>query len=108
MSDDKLFTRILTLLSVVFLLLVCVTTALMFRDRELQSEVNGRQQYINQSVQLTSINEALVRALAAASVKDTAIRQILTDTGLNVTYRSNDNQPEASSTASPKPTPEKR
>jgi hypothetical protein len=55
-------------------------------NRTVQAEVNRRQQFINQSGQLGRINEALIRAIAAAAVnnKDDKLRELLADNGITI------------------------
>ena len=55
-------------------------------NRTVQAEVNRRQQFINQSIQLGRINEALIRGLAAAAVsnKDDKLRDLLADNGITI------------------------
>ncbi len=55
-------------------------------NRTVQAEVNRRQQFINQSIQLGRVNEALIRALAAAAVsnKDDKLRDLLADNGITI------------------------
>ena len=55
-------------------------------NRSAQAEVNRRQTFINQSIQLGRVNEALVRALAAAAVdeKDEKVRDLLAQNGITV------------------------
>ena len=55
-------------------------------NRTVQAEVNRRQQFINQSIQLGRINEVLIRALAAAAVsnKDDKLRDLLADNGITI------------------------
>jgi hypothetical protein len=55
-------------------------------NRAVQAAVNRRQQFINQSTQLSRINEALIRALAAAAVsnKDDKLRDLLADNGITI------------------------
>jgi hypothetical protein len=55
-------------------------------NRTVQAEVNRRQQFINQSIQLGRINEALIRAIAAAAVnnKDDKLRDLLADNGITI------------------------
>jgi hypothetical protein len=68
------------------LLLVVAYIILVQDNRSVQAEVSKRQQFINQSVQLGRINEALVRALAAAATsdKDDKLRDLLTQNGISV------------------------
>src|SRR5260370_1730647 len=58
-------------LSGVTLVLVVAYIVLAQDNRAIQAEANQRQQFINQSIQLGRINEALIRALAAGAVNDT-------------------------------------
>jgi hypothetical protein len=55
-------------------------------NRKVQADVNRRQQFINQSIQLGRINEALIRALAAAAVgnKDDKLRDLLSENGITI------------------------
>jgi hypothetical protein len=54
--------------------------------RTVQAEVNRRQQFINQSIQLGRVNEALIRALAAAAVSnnDDKLRDLLAENGITI------------------------
>jgi predicted Holliday junction resolvase-like endonuclease len=61
--------RVAVGLSAVTLILVVVYIVLVQDNRSVQREVNQRQQFINQSVQLSRVNEALIRALADGAVK---------------------------------------
>ena len=55
-------------------------------NRTVQAEVNRRQQFINQSIQLGRVNEALIRALAAAAVSnnDDKLRDLLAENGITI------------------------
>jgi hypothetical protein len=55
-------------------------------NRTVQAEVNRRQQFVNQSIQLARINEALIRAIAATAVsnKDDKLRDLLADNGITI------------------------
>ena len=55
-------------------------------NRTVQADVNRRQQFINQGIQLGRVNEALIRALAAAAVsnKDDKLRDLLADNGIAI------------------------
>ena len=66
--------------------LVVAYIILVPNNRTMQAEVNRRQQFINQSVQLGRINEVLIRALAAAAVtnKDDKLRDLLADNGITI------------------------
>ena len=71
--------RLLVALSGITLVLVVVYIVVIQDNRSIQAEVNQRQQFINQSIQLGRIDDALVRALAAAAVsnKDDKLRELL-------------------------------
>jgi len=66
--------------------LVVVYITLVQDNRTVQADVNRRQQFINQSIQLGRINEALIRALATAAVsnKDDKLRDLLADNGIMI------------------------
>ena len=55
-------------------------------NRSVQSEINQRQQFINQSIQLGRINDALIRALATTAVnsKDDKLRDLLAQNGITI------------------------
>jgi len=53
-------------------------------DRSIQAKANQRQQFINQSIQLGRVNEALIRALAAAANKDEKLRDLLAQNGITI------------------------
>lgn len=73
-------------LSGMSLVLVVVYMILVQDNRSVQAEVNRRQQFINQSVQFARINEALIRALAAAAVsnQDDKLRELLSQSGITI------------------------
>ena len=68
------------------LILVIAYIILVQDNRSVQLEVNRRQQFINQSVQLGRVNDALIRALAASAVsnKDDKLRDLLTEHGITI------------------------
>jgi hypothetical protein len=78
--------RVIVGLSGFSLILVVVYIILVQNNRSVQLEVNQRQQFINQSVQLGRINEALVRAIAAAAAarNDDKLRDLLTQNGITI------------------------
>jgi hypothetical protein len=55
-------------------------------NRSVQLQVNQRQQFINQSLELGRVNDALIRALAAAAVKnnDDKLRNLLAQSGITI------------------------
>ena len=67
-------------------ILVIVYIVLVQDNRSVQREVNQRQQFINQSIQLSRVNEALIRALAAAAAngKDDKLREVLAQSGITI------------------------
>ena len=73
-------------LSGLTLLLVIVYIILVQDNRSVQAELNQRQQFINQSVQLGRVNDVLIRALAAAAVgnKDDKLRDLLAQNGITI------------------------
>lgn len=73
-------------LSGLTLVLVVAYIVLVQDNRSVQAEVNQRQQFINQSIQLGRINEALIRALATAAVnnKDDKLRDLLGQNGITI------------------------
>jgi hypothetical protein len=68
------------------LALVVAYIILVQDNRRVQAEVNRRQQFINQSIQLGRINEALIRSLASAAVnnKDDKLRDLLAENGITI------------------------
>jgi hypothetical protein len=97
--------RLLLALSGLTLALVIAYLSLAQDNRSIQAEVNRRQQFINQSIELGRINDALIRALATAAVnkKDDKLRDLLTQNG--ITLNPSGNAPASPSTAGG--TPEK-
>lgn len=69
------------------LALAIANMALFTGNRALQSEVNARSQYIQQSGSLQGLYQSLVRALADLSVrnKDDRLRDVLARQGIKVT-----------------------
>lgn len=78
--------RVLVALSGITLLLVIAYIILIQENRSVQAEVNQRQQFINQSIQLGRISETLIRSLAAAAVnnKDDRLRDLLAQSGFTI------------------------
>ncbi|MEO5734589.1 MAG: hypothetical protein ABIN96_13045 [Rubrivivax sp.] len=73
-----------TALGVAALGLVTTEVVLASGNRTLQAEINQRQQYLQQSVQLEGLYREMVRALAerAASSGDDALRDLLAHNGI--------------------------
>ena len=86
MHTDGWLYRLLVALSGVTLILVVAYIVVIQDNRSVQAEVNQRQQFINQSIQLGRINDALIRALAATAVsnKDDKLRDLLAQNGITI------------------------
>ena len=86
MPTDSWLYRLLVALSGIALVLVVVYIVVIQDNRSVQSEVNQRQQFINQSIQLGRINDALIHALAttAVSTKDDKLRDLLAQNGITI------------------------
>ena len=86
MRSDSWVNRVLVALSGITLVLVVAYIVLAQENRSVQAEVSQRQQYINQSIQLGRINDALIRALAAAAVDDNddKLRELLAQNGITI------------------------
>jgi hypothetical protein len=76
--------RLLVALSGITLVLVIAYILFVQDERTIQAEVNQRQQFINQSMQLGRVNEALIRALAANAGKDDKLRELLAQNGISI------------------------
>jgi len=76
--------NLVTFLAVATLLLVISNMVLFARNRAQQTEVNGRQLYIQQTAQLEGIYQQLIRAVAelAARNNDAALGAVLTKQGI--------------------------
>jgi hypothetical protein len=86
MRVDEWLYRVAVGLSALALVLVGAYIVLVQDNRAVQHEVNQRQQFLNQSVQLGRVNEALIRALAAtaANNKDERLRDLLAQNGITI------------------------
>ena len=86
MRTDGWLYRLLVALSGITLILVVVYIVLIQDNRSVQAEVNQRQQFINQSIQLGRISDALIRALATTAVsnKDDKLRDLLAQNGITI------------------------
>jgi hypothetical protein len=73
------------------LLLVLTNTWLVESNRTAQAEVNQRQEFINQSIEIGKIHEALVRGLAQAAFdrNDDRLRQLLAEQGITINAKNN-------------------
>ena len=77
----------LTAMGVVTLILVVINCALFLANRSSQIDINNRQQFIQQSIQLEGLYRETVKALADLSIKnnDKQIRDMLASQGITVT-----------------------
>lgn len=92
---------IATAVALVSLLLLAVNFTLLRGNRAVQKEVAGRQQFVQQSVQLEGLYREIVRALAelAARNNDEAVRDMLGKHGITYTV----NPPAAAAVPPPQP-----
>jgi predicted Holliday junction resolvase-like endonuclease len=77
---------ILTVVSLLVLALVVVNVGLVGANNRLQQEVNDRQLYIQQSLQLEGLYRDIVKALADLAVqnKDQRLRELLLSQGITL------------------------
>jgi hypothetical protein len=82
----------LSALAVIALVLVVVNVALFSSNRTAQADVAGRQQFIQQSVQLETLYQQLVRSLAELSAKnnDAQLKSVLAAQGITFSVAPND------------------
>jgi hypothetical protein len=92
------------------LILLAVNVFLVESNQTVQAEVNQRQQFINQTIQLSRVNEVLVRMLAnaAVSANDDKLRDLLAQQGITVTVTpggaaTTGGAPQAGTSATPTP-----
>jgi hypothetical protein len=95
--------RLLVALSGITLILVVAYIVLVQDDHTMQAEVNQRQQFINQSIQLGRVDEALIRALAANAGKDDKLRELLAQNGISINAATG--APERETAPPPAPAP---
>ena len=96
-------------LSGLTLLLIVAYIVLVQDNRSVQMQVNQRQQFINQSIQLSRVNDALIRALATTAVnnKDDKLRDLLTQNGITINAAGEASQSTSAPAAlTPSPVPE--
>jgi len=103
MRTDSWLYRLLVALSGITLALVVAYIVLIQDNRSVQAEVNQRQQFINQSIQLGRINDTLIRALAAAAVEnnDDKLRELLAQNGISITPTTGAPEKQATPPAAP-------
>jgi hypothetical protein len=95
--------RLLVALSGITLILVVAYIVLVQDDHTMQAEVNQRQQFINQSIQLGRVDEALIKALAANAGKDDKLRELLAQNGISINATTG--APERETAPPPAPAP---
>jgi len=80
---------LLTVLGAIALLLVLANIGLSLNNQQAQAEVNARQQYINQTVEISRLNNQIVQALANLSVQnnDASIRNLLESQGISFNFQ---------------------
>lgn len=68
------------------LVLAIANTGLSLWNQSVQSDVSQRQQFINQTTQLSRVYETMIRGLASASItnKDDKLRDLLAVSGITV------------------------
>ena len=86
MRTDGWLYRLLVALSGITLILVVAYIVVIQDNRTVQAAINQRQQFINQSIRLDRIDDALIRALAATAVsnKDDRLRELLAQNGITI------------------------
>jgi hypothetical protein len=99
--------RIVLALSGIAVILVIVYLIQVEQNRSLRAEADQRQQFINQSIQFSRVDEALIRALASAAVndKDDKLRNLLAQNGISVNPRTGTPSPAAGASAPPAENP---
>lgn len=95
--------RVVVALSGITLILVIVYLVVGEQNRTVQTKINERQQFINQSLEFARINQALVRAMATVAFndKDDKLRTLLTQNGITINPKTG--APAASGTGSNPP-----
>ena len=86
MRTDGWLYRLLVALSGITLVLVVVYIVLTQDNRSVQTEINQRQQFINQGIRLGRINDALIHILATTAVSnnDDKLRDLLAQNGISI------------------------
>ncbi len=75
-----------TILAALALVLFVINVGLVLSNQKTQKQLNDRQQQINAGLQVSNLNQQLVRALGTASVanKDDRIKDLLRTNGITV------------------------
>ncbi|HXJ00319.1 MAG TPA: hypothetical protein VNH44_03800 [Micropepsaceae bacterium] len=89
------------------LLLAVINGVLAQTNRVIQVDVNARAQYINQSVQLSNLEQGIARAVATAAVnnKDTKLGELLERNGIHYQFTPNSAAAAAPSAGASPPPP---
>ena len=101
-----------TALASLAVVLVIVDGWLVTSNANIRAEVTIRQQFINQSVQLSRLNQELVNELGSFALKNnSAIKQLLAESGITVVGQAQtpgQGAPAAAGQANPAPAPLKK
>ena len=78
--------RLLCALGALALVLVCINTALFYSNRSIQTSVNARSQYLQQTTPIRDLYQAMAKALAELAVKnkDEQVRGMLSQEGFRI------------------------
>ncbi len=78
--------RILTALGIFLLVLVLVNILLSLGNQSLRGEVNERQQFLTQSIQLEGLHREIVTVLATVALKtnNDPLKSLLASQGINL------------------------
>ena len=92
---------VLNAIGALALLLVLFNAVLFTKNRDLQQQVNARQQYLQQTTTLEGLYRDIVKALAelAVSNNDTQLLEMLASQGLNVSVNATAPTPASPPTA---------
>ena len=87
----------LSALSVACVMLVVINISLAQGNRDIRKQVNQRQAFIAQSLQLDKINKQLVNAIAQLAVRDndSALERVLSDQGITINRTSSNTDSQA-------------
>ncbi len=87
MKLNERLPQVAAVLAVLALIGVVVNVVLVLGNQKIEAEVQGRQQVINQSLQLNQVGNALVQSLGAAAVNgnDASARDLLAEYGITAT-----------------------
>ena len=71
-------------------MLVVINISLAQGNRDIRKQVNQRQAFITQSLQLDKVNKQLVNAIAQLAVRnnDSALERVLSDQGITINRNS--------------------